>query len=67
MAWTQTDLDKLEEAIASGARRVKFADKEVEYRDLTEMMQVRDLMRQKLGKSTKGQRILASHSKGLDE
>lgn len=49
MAYTQTDLDLLEKAIAQGARRVKYADKEVEYRDLNEMQDLRRIMRDELG------------------
>lgn len=37
MAWTQTDIDKLKAAIAQGATKVKFADREVSYRSLDEM------------------------------
>jgi hypothetical protein len=44
MAWTQTDIDKLKAAMAQGARRVKYADREVEYRDLAEMRQTLGLM-----------------------
>lgn len=66
MAWTQSQLDALEEAISQGALKVKYADKEVEYRSLNDMMQLRDIMRQDLGLNTAGsRRILAKHSKGL--
>lgn len=40
MAWTQSDIDKLKRALASGARRVRFADREVEYRSLEEMREI---------------------------
>jgi hypothetical protein len=66
MAWTQTDLDALEAAIAQGALRVRYSDKEVQYRSLAEMLQIRDMMRQELGlNSPGGRRLLAKHSKGL--
>lgn len=39
MAYTQTDLDALQAAIAQGARKVKFEGKEVEYLSLAEMEQ----------------------------
>lgn len=40
MALTQSDADAIKAAIASGVRRVKFADgREVEYRTVDEMMQ----------------------------
>lgn len=40
MAWTQADIDNLKAAIASGERRVKYQDKEVEYRTLAEMKEI---------------------------
>lgn len=39
MAWTQTDADKLKAAIATGALRVRYADRDVTYRSLDEMRQ----------------------------
>jgi hypothetical protein len=65
MAFTTTDLANLDHAIASGTKRVKYSDKEVEYRSLAEMLQARDLMRKELG-ITDGRfgRILSEHSKG---
>jgi hypothetical protein len=40
MAWTTADRDALKKAIAQGAQRVRFADRDVEYRSLEEMRQV---------------------------
>jgi hypothetical protein len=40
MAYTQDDIDALKAAIASGAKKVKFSDRETEYRDLSEMRQI---------------------------
>ncbi len=67
MAWTQDQLDKLEEAIAQGTLRVKYADKEVTYRSLAEMMQIREVMRAALGKvdASAGTRSYPTTSKGL--
>lgn len=66
MAWTQTQLDALEEAIAQGALIVRYADKSVQYRSLDEMLQLRDMIRQELGlNKSGGRRLLANHSKGL--
>jgi len=45
MAWTQTDLDKIEAAIATGARRVRFQTHEVEYQSIGDMLKVRDLIK----------------------
>lgn len=73
--FTAEALAALEKAIAEGVRRVKYSDKEIEYRDLDDMLKARDLIRQKLGmKKSCGQkgifggtRIVAKHSKGLDD
>lgn len=52
MAWTQDDLDRLEKAIASGARRVRFQTHEVEYQSIDAMLGVRDLIKAELDPST---------------
>lgn len=66
MAYTLEQLQALEESIAQGALRTRYADKEVQFRSLAEMLQLRDLMRQELGLNTPGgRRLLAKHSKGL--
>lgn len=48
MAYSQGDLDAIKEAIATGARRVKFGSgpdsREVEYRSLGEMLAVKSLI-----------------------
>ncbi len=44
MAWTQTDLDALDRAIASGHRRVKYGEDEVEYRTLADMWRTRQII-----------------------
>ena len=44
MAWTQTDIDKLRAAIATGALSVRYADKSVTYRSLAEMKDLLALM-----------------------
>lgn len=49
MAFTQSDLDELEKAIASGSLKVKYQDKEVMYRSLTEMREVRQMIKEELG------------------
>lgn len=65
MAFTQTQLDAIEAALAQGTTRVKYENKEVEYRSLEELMKLRDLIRSELGLIKKGQRLYASHDKGL--
>jgi hypothetical protein len=65
-AWTTDDLAALEKAVAQGALRVKYGDKEVEYRSLSEMMRLVDMMRKDLGlASTTSGRKFAEFNKGL--
>lgn len=74
-AFTLERLTALEKAITDGVRRVKYSDKEVEYRSIEEMMKVRELMRRKLGLTSKcgdkglfgGTRTTAKYSKGLTD
>ncbi len=63
--FTQADLDALNGAIAMGARRVRYSDKEIEYRTLREMLDLRDLMRRELGLIKPTLRIHPNHSKNL--
>ena len=66
MAFTQEQLDALDAAISSGSKRVKYADKEVEYQSIADMLRIRDLMAQELGLVTvASKRKLASFNKGV--
>lgn len=65
MAFTLTHLEALELAISQGTTRVKYENKEVEYRSLEEMLKLRDVMRAELGLVKKSARLYASHNKGL--
>lgn len=67
MAFTLLQVEALEKAIAEGVTRVKYENKEVEYRSLDEMLKLLDLMKSSLGLKAKSQRVLASYSKGLNE
>ncbi|WP_066924555.1 hypothetical protein [Methylobacterium sp. CCH5-D2] len=50
MPWTQADLDAINEAIATGASKVRFADnREVTYRSLSDMRSVRDEIAAQVG------------------
>ena len=49
MAWTQADLDAIEEAIASGEKTVQFQDRSVTYRNLDELFRARDAIKASLG------------------
>lgn len=64
-AFTQENLDKLEEALVKGIKRVEYLDKEVEYRSVDEMLKIRDLMRRCLGLTLEPCRIFSKTSKGL--
>jgi hypothetical protein len=44
MAYSQSDSDNLKAAIAQGALRVRFGDRDVTYRSLDEMRQTLTLM-----------------------
>ena len=46
MAWTQTDLDAIEAAIASGELNVQYSDKAVRYRSIEELLLARDIIKQ---------------------
>lgn len=48
-AFTISNLNSLEVAIAEGALRVKYLDKEIEYRTLKDMLKIRDIMKRELG------------------
>lgn len=45
MAYTTTDLEAIERAIATGARIVEYADRKVEYRSIGELIRARDEIR----------------------
>lgn len=48
MAFTQSQIDALEKAIAEGTTRVRYQDREVTYRSLEEMMQILNMMKKPL-------------------
>jgi hypothetical protein len=64
--WTADDLKRLEAAMSEGALRVKYKDKEIEYRSVSEMSKLRDLMKRELGLTARTSRIYPNFSKGLD-
>ena len=49
MAYTTDQYETLVQAIAQGATRVKYADKEVQYNSLTDMLRLKRLMEIDLG------------------
>lgn len=54
MAWTQSDLDKIEKAIATGARKVRFQTHEVEYQSMGDMLKARDVIKASLAGDDSG-------------
>lgn len=67
MPYTSEQLQKIQEAIASGASTVKYGDKEVTYRTLNELKQIENSIKTETSPTTygKGGRRFAQHSKGL--
>lgn len=66
MAWTLDDLNKLKDAIATGAKRVKYADKEVEYNSFDDMIKAKNLIEAELGlNSGQKRRAYPSYTKDL--
>jgi hypothetical protein len=54
MSWTTSDLTAIERAIASGALRVKFSDRDVQYRSIDELLKARETIQKTLAGSTAG-------------
>lgn len=66
MAFTQEQLDAIEIAIASGTLIVAYSDKRVQYRSMTELIMVRDMIRKELGLAPASKRLYMQHTKGTD-
>ena len=56
MAFTQTQLDALETAIASGTLEVRIGDKLVKYQTTDELIRARDLIRDQLNAASASSR-----------
>lgn len=73
VAVTDENLLLLEQALFEGVKKVKYSDKEIEYRSLDEMIKLRNMMKKELCQNSSktkkglfgGRRINAKHSKGL--
>ncbi|HEY1199327.1 MAG TPA: hypothetical protein VGE79_00025 [Niastella sp.] len=67
MGFTQDQYNTLVAAIAQGAAKVKYADKEVEYISLEDALRLKDLMEKELGLKPPGIRTKYSEfSTGLN-
>ena len=60
MAFTQTQLDALETAIAAGTLEVTTGDKKVRYHSLDEMIRLRDIIKNQLAADSQTQKSRAS-------
>ena len=67
MAWTQTDLDALNQSIAKGVTSVRYADRSVQYRSLSEMLTLRALMTDEIALPSSLKNVMRSfsYSKGI--
>ncbi len=64
MAFSQNDLDVIDAAIASGALRVKYKDREVQYQSLADLLTARSIIASALGAGGRGH-VYPVHSKGV--
>ncbi|SHN45917.1 phage head-tail joining protein [Chitinophaga sp. CF418] len=68
MAFTTDQYTALVAAISQGANRVRYADKEVQYNSLSEMLKLKDLMEKELGLKKSGiKTTYAGFSNGLNK
>lgn len=61
----EEQLNALEQAIATGANRIKYSDKEITYNSLDDMIRARDFLLKQLGRSTGKRRTNPPFCKGL--
>jgi hypothetical protein len=57
--FTEAGLAAIEEAIAGGYLKVKYDDKEVTYRSMSELLKARELIRSRLGQGTRTRKVIA--------
>lgn len=65
MAYSQTDIDALDKAIASGARRVQIQGRSVEYRSVDEMLKAKAVMVRELSTATRRTRFSPVYDKDV--
>jgi hypothetical protein len=61
MAWTQTDVDALKAAIASGVKVVEYHDRRVEYQTTREMLEALGLMQQEVNTANRHREAVHPH------
>lgn len=54
MAYTQQDLDALNEAIAMGVQSVRYSDRTVNFHSLDEMLRLKNLMQAEIDEAATG-------------
>lgn len=64
MAFSQAQLDAIEDAIASGSMSVSYEGKSVTYRSLDDMLRVRAIIRSALGLTNPPATIFVEHNRG---
>jgi len=67
MAWTQSDIDNLKTAIASGVLEVEYHDRRVKYQTTKDMLAALGLMEQEVSGASGGSTVRRLNSrKGFD-
>jgi hypothetical protein len=64
MAFSQAQLDAIEDGIAAGTTSVSYEGRNVTYRSLDEMLRIRAIIRNALGLTTAPATVLVSHDRG---
>ena len=64
MAFTQKQLDSIENAIATGATRMTHEGRTVEFASLDAMLRVRDIIRRALGLVSGSSTVVVAHDRG---
>lgn len=64
MSWTKADVERLEKAIVSGHRKVKYADKEVEYQSTGDMLKALDVAKTALAAKAKRKMVSTGYFDG---
>lgn len=66
MGFTQADLDRINEKIVDGEKRIEHESGSVTNRELDDLIRIRDKIRAELGKSgTDSRVVIPQHDKGL--
>ena len=66
MAYTQAQITALEKAIALGATRVRYGDRDVTYRSLDEMEKLLAKMKAQVNNTTRTRQIRVTSVKGFE-